>query len=33
MAGGGKSKCMKTGGFIRTADGVATKGKTKGRFC
>ena len=25
--------CYKTGGFVRAADGVATKGKTKGRFC
>jgi len=25
--------CYKTGGFVKAADGVATKGKTKGRFC
>ena len=25
--------CYNTGGFVRAADGVATKGKTKGRFC
>ena len=28
----GKTKCMKNGGFVRAADGCATKGKTKGRF-
>jgi hypothetical protein len=28
----GKTKCMKNGGFVRGADGCATKGKTKGRF-
>jgi hypothetical protein len=34
--GGGEStarpKVMKAGGFVRSADGCATKGKTKGRF-
>jgi hypothetical protein len=25
--------CYRAGGFVRAADGVATKGKTKGRFC
>ena len=25
--------CYKTGGFVKAADGVATKGRTKGRFC
>jgi len=24
--------CYKTGGFVKAADGCATKGKTKGRF-
>jgi hypothetical protein len=24
---------MKNGGFVRAADGIATRGKTKGRFC
>ena len=28
----GKTKCMKAGGFVRAADGCASKGKTKGRF-
>ena len=31
MKAGGK--CYRAGGFVRAADGVATKGKTKGRFC
>jgi len=30
MKAGGS--CMKKGGFVKAADGVATKGKTKGRF-
>lgn len=30
MKAGGK--CYRAGGFVRSADGVATKGKTKGKF-
>ena len=30
MKAGGK--CYRAGGFVKAADGVATKGKTKGRF-
>ena len=30
MKAGGS--CMKKGGFVKAADGVATKGKTKGKF-
>jgi hypothetical protein len=32
MKAGGKTSCYKTGGFVKAADGVATKGKTKGRL-
>ena len=32
MKAGGKASCYKTGGFVKAADGVATKGKTKGRM-
>jgi hypothetical protein len=31
MKKGGKTKCMATGGFVRSADGIATKGKTKAK--
>ena len=31
MKKGGAAKKMATGGFVRSADGVATKGKTKAR--
>jgi hypothetical protein len=30
MKAGGK--CYRAGGFVKAADGVATKGKTKGKF-
>ena len=34
---GGKVKCMKKGGSVssasKRADGIASKGKTKGKFC
>lgn len=32
MCGGGKVKKMASGGYVRAADGVAQKGKTKGRM-
>jgi len=31
MKKGGKVKCMASGGFVRSADGVASKGKTKAK--
>lgn len=31
MKKGGKTKCMATGGFVRSADGIASKGKTKAK--
>lgn len=30
---GGKTKAYKNGGYVRSADGVAQRGKTKGRIC
>jgi hypothetical protein len=30
---GGKTKAYKNGGYVRAADGVAQRGKTKGRIC
>jgi hypothetical protein len=33
MKCGGKVKKMAGGGFVRSADGIATKGKTKGKIC
>ena len=33
MKKGGCVKKMATGGFVKSADGVAKKGKTKGRVC
>lgn len=32
MKKGGKVKCMAGGGFVRAADGVAKKGKTRGKI-
>jgi len=32
MKKGGRAKCMAKGGYVRAADGVAQKGKTKGRM-
>ena len=32
MKKGGKASCYANGGYVRAADGVATKGKTKGKF-
>jgi hypothetical protein len=32
MARGGRVKKMATGGFVRAADGIAQRGKTKGRM-
>ena len=32
MKKGGKVKKMKSGGYVRSADGCAQRGKTKGRF-
>jgi len=32
MRKGGKVKKMKSGGYVRSADGCAQRGKTKGRF-
>jgi hypothetical protein len=31
MKKGGKVKCMASGGFVRSADGIASKGKTKAK--
>jgi hypothetical protein len=33
MKKGGKVKKMASGGYVKAADGVAKKGKTKGRMC
>lgn len=33
MKKGGMAKCMASGGFVRSADGIAVKGKTKGKIC
>ena len=33
MCGGGKVKKMAAGGYTRSADGIASKGKTRGKFC
>ena len=33
MKKGGKAKCMAKGGFVRAADGIAKKGKTRGKMC
>ena len=33
MKKGGKVKKMSTGGYTRAADGIATKGKTRGKMC
>lgn len=33
MAKGGKVKKMSTGGFTRAADGIAQRGKTRGKMC
>lgn len=30
---GGKTMAYKNGGYVRAADGVAQRGKTKGRIC
>lgn len=30
---GGKTSCYAGGGFVKAADGIAKKGKTKGRMC
>lgn len=32
MKKGGKASCYAKGGYVRAADGIATKGKTKGRM-
>ena len=32
MCSGGKAKKMAGGGYVRAADGCATKGKTKGKM-
>ena len=32
MKKGGKAKCMAKGGYVRAADGIATRGKTKGKM-
>ena len=32
LCGGGKIKKMAKGGFVRSADGIASKGKTKGKI-
>jgi hypothetical protein len=32
MRKGGKVKKMKSGGYVKSADGCAKRGKTKGRF-
>ena len=32
MCSGGKAKKMASGGYVRAADGIATKGKTKGKM-
>ena len=32
MKKGGKVKKMKSGGYVRSADGCAQRGKTKGKF-
>ena len=33
MKKGGKAKAYASGGFVRAADGIAQRGKTKGRMC
>ena len=33
MCGGGKVKKMASGGYVKAADGIASKGKTKGKYC
>ena len=33
MKKGGKTSCYAGGGYVRSADGVAKKGKTKGKMC
>lgn len=33
MCGGGKVMKMAAGGFTKSADGIASKGKTRGKFC
>ena len=30
---GGKTSCYAGGGFVKSADGIAKKGKTKGKMC
>ena len=30
---GGKTSCYAEGGYVRAADGIAKKGKTKGKMC
>ena len=30
---GGKTSCYSSGGYVRAADGIAKKGKTKGKMC
>lgn len=30
---GGSVKCMAGGGYVRSADGIAIKGKTRGKIC
>ena len=32
MKKGGKAKCMAKGGYVRAADGIAQRGKTKGKI-
>ena len=33
MKRGGKVKKMKSGGFVKAADGIAKKGQTRGKVC
>ena len=33
MCKGGKAMKYAKGGFVRSADGIASKGKTKGKLC
>ena len=33
MCGGGKVKKMASGGYVRAADGIASRGKTRGKMC
>jgi len=30
---GGKTSCYASGGYVKAADGIAKKGKTKGKMC